>query len=260
MSKKAWIGLGAVSCGVLLSLVAFALPKDRAPVLKPIKLVATYDHDAGAFSQGLVISDGEMFEGTGQYGNSSLRKVEVQTGKVLENVPLAKEYFGEGITILNGRIYQLTWRENTCLVYDQATLKPTGSFRYSGEGWGLTNDGKYLYLSDGTSNIRVIDPDKFNVVRPIRVHTGPRKVDKLNELEFVNGELLANIWYSDHIARISPKTGEILGWLDASELYPAAQRPSREHVLNGIAFDKATGKLYLTGKNWPKLFEVQLPD
>ncbi len=133
MSKKAWIGLGAVSCGVLLSLVAFALPKDRAPVLKPIKLVATYDHDAGAFSQGLVISDGEMFEGTGQYGNSSLRKVEVQTGKVLENVPLAKEYFGEGITILNGRIYQLTWRENTCLVYDQATLKPTGSFRYSGE-------------------------------------------------------------------------------------------------------------------------------
>jgi len=260
MSKKAWIGLSCLGCAVLLTLVAFAFPKDRPPTLKPIKLLTAYNHDAAAFSQGLVVNDGEMFEGTGQYGNSELRKVEVQTGKVLEIVPLAKEYFGEGITILNGKIYQLTWRENVCIVYDQATLKATGTFRYTGEGWGLANDGKYLYLSDGTPTIRVIDPVKFNVVRQIRVHAGPRKVEKLNELEFVNGELLANVWYSDHIVRISPKTGEVLGWLDASQLYPAAQRPSREHVLNGIAFDQVTSKLYLTGKNWPQLFEVQLPE
>ena len=260
MSKKAWIGLSCLGCAVLLTLVAFAFPKDRPPTLKPIKLLTAYNHDAAAFSQGLVVNDGEMFEGTGQYGNSELRKVEVQTGKVLEIVPLAKQYFGEGITILNGKIYQLTWRENVCIVYDQATLKATGTFRYTGEGWGLANDGKYLYLSDGTPTIRVIDPVKFNVVRQIRVPAGPRKVEKLNELEFVNGELLANVWYSDHIVRISPKTGEVLGWLDASQLYPAAQRPSREHVLNGIAFDQVTSKLYLTGKNWPQLFEVQLPE
>lgn len=267
MSKKVWVGLGCVGCAVLLGLVAFAFPKDRLPLLKPLKLVASYDHDATAFSQGLVIHNGEMFEGTGQYGNSCLRRVDVKSGKVLENVPLAKEYFGEGITLLNGKIYQLTWREKTCFVYDVATLKQVGTFRLVGqgwkpdqEGWGLTNDGKYLYMSDGSSSIRVIDPVKFNVVRQIRVHTGPRNIDQLNELEFVKGELLANIWYSDHIARISPKTGEILGWLDASQLYPAAQRPSREHVLNGIAFDLATGKLYLTGKNWPQLFEVQMPE
>lgn len=259
MSKRAWIGLGCVGCAVLLSLVAFAFPKDRPPALKPIRVVAAYEHDSAAFSQGLAINDGEMFEGTGQYGNSFLRKVEVQTGKVLANVPLPKEYFGEGITLLNGSIFQLTWRENVCLVYDQATLKMTGSFRYAGEGWGLANDGKHLYLSDGTPTIRVIDPANFNVVRQMRVHIGPRKVDKLNELEFVNGELLANIWYSDHIARISPKTGEVLGWLDASDLYPATQRPSREHVLNGIAYDQATAKLYMTGKNWPQLFEVEIP-
>lgn len=260
MSKKTWVGLGVVGCALLLGLVAFAFPKDRPPVLKPVKFVRAFDHDAAAFSQGLVVHDGEMFEGTGQYGNSGLRKVDLQTGRVLLNVPLSKEYFGEGITLLNGSIYQLTWRENICIVYDQATLKATGTFRYTGEGWGLANDGKLLYLSDGTSTIRVIDPVKFNVVKQIRVHSGARKVDKLNELEFVNGELLANIWYSDHIARISPKTGEVLGWLDASHLYPADQRPSREHVLNGIAYDQVTGKLYLTGKNWPQLFEVEFPE
>jgi glutaminyl-peptide cyclotransferase len=267
MSKKAWVGVGCVGCALLLSWVAFAFPKDRPPALKPIKLVAAYDHDPAAFSQGLVIHSGEMFEGTGQYGNSSLRKVDIKSGRVLESVPLSKEYFGEGITLLNGTIYQLTWREKVCFVYDAATLKQIGTFQLTGkgwdaqqEGWGLANDGKYLYMSDGKSNIRVIDPAKFTVVRQIRVHTGPRRVEGLNELEFVNGELLANIWYSDHIARISPESGEVLGWLDASQLYPAAQRPSREHVLNGIAFDQVTGKLYLTGKNWPKLFEVQLPE
>lgn len=260
MSKKSWMGLGLVGCVVALGLVAFAFPRDRAPLLKPVTFVKAYAHDSGAFSQGLAIHDGQMFEGTGQYGKSTLRKVDLESGKVLMSVPLTKDYFGEGITLLDGTIYQLTWRENTCFLYDAATLKSIGSFRYAGEGWGLANDGKFLYLSDGTPTIRVIDPAKFNVVRQIRVHLGPRKIDKLNELEFVNGELLANIWYSDHIARISPKTGELLGWLDASQLYPPEQRPDREHVLNGIAYDKATGKLFMTGKNWPQLFEVKLPE
>ncbi len=267
MSRKTWMGLGLLGCVMLLGLVAFAFPKDRVPLLKPVKFVQAFAHDSGAFSQGLAIHDGQMFEGTGQYGNSSLRKVDFETGNVLAKVPLPKDYFGEGITLLNGKIYQLTWREKVCFVYDAETLKQVDTLQCTGrgwdpkqEGWGLANDGKYLYLSDGTPTIRVIDPVKFNVVRTIRVHLGARRIEKLNELEFVKGELLANIWYSDHIARISPKSGEVLGWLDASHLYPPEQRPDREHVLNGIAFDQATNKLYLTGKNWPQLFEVKLPE
>jgi glutaminyl-peptide cyclotransferase len=260
MNWKALCGLGIVGCVLVATVATFAFPKDDTPAVKPLKLVASFNHDAQAFSQGLVIRDGEMFEGTGQYGSSTLRRVDLESGKVLASVPLRNEFFGEGITLLGDTIYQLTWKENVCFAYDRKTLKQIGSFRFSDEGWGLTNDGKELYLSDGTSNIRVLDPKTFKVTRRLRVHVGARKIDKLNELEFVNGEILANIWYSDHIARISPKNGAILGWLDASHLYPADKRPSREHVLNGIAYDTQSKRLFITGKNWPQLFEVALPD
>ncbi len=259
MSKKTWLGLGVVGCTLIAIIATLAFPKEGPAVITPVTLVATYQHDPQAFSQGLVVKGEELFEGTGQYGNSGLRRVELQTGRVLASVALGNQYFGEGITLLNGKIYQLTWKEQLCIVYDAATLRQLDTLRYTGEGWGLANDGKHLYLSDGTSTIRVLEPDSFKVVRRLRVHSGPRKIDKLNELEFVDGELLANVWYSDHIARISPTSGELLGWLDASQLYPAAQRPSREHVLNGIAYDADTKRLFLTGKNWPQLFEVEVP-
>lgn len=260
MSKYTGIGLASVAVALLALAASFAFSKDKTPKVKPLQLVATFNHDAQAFSQGLVIENGVMYEGTGLYGSSTLRRVELETGRVLQSVSLPKEYFGEGICLLDERIYQLTWRENLCFVYERETLKQVGTFKFADEGWGLATDGKELFLSDGTSTIRVVDPKSFKVLRKIRVHIGARKVDDLNELEYVNGELLANVWKSDLIARISPKTGEILGWLDASELYPAGRRPSTEHVLNGIAYDATSKRLFVTGKNWPQLFEVAIPE
>ncbi|OYW12163.1 MAG: glutamine cyclotransferase, partial [Planctomycetales bacterium 12-60-4] len=211
-----------------------------------------------AFSQGLVVVDGQMYEGTGQYGQSTLRKVELTSGRVEQMIPLSREYFGEGITVLDDKLYQLTWKERLGIVYELATLKPLGSFRYSGEGWGLANDGRELILSDGSATLRFLNPKTFEVTKRLEVRSGRSRVDKLNELEFVNDEIWANIWYSDKIARISPKTGEVLGWIDASGLYPASQRRSREHVMNGIAYDASTQRVFLTGKMWPRLFEVEV--
>jgi glutaminyl-peptide cyclotransferase len=259
LSRKAWTGIAIIGCAILGFAATFAFPREDGVVVKPVKLIAAYPHDPQAFSQGLVVTGNELLEGTGQYGTSSLRRVELTTGRVLASVPLRNEFFGEGVTLLNGKIYQLTWKEQVCFVYDAATLQHIATYNYTGEGWGLATDGKVLYMSDGTSTIRVFDPETFKLLNRLRVHIGPRKIANLNELEFVEGELLANIWYSDHIARISPTSGEVLGWLDASHLYPAAQRPSREHVLNGIAYDAQAKRLFLTGKNWPHLFEVELP-
>lgn len=256
MSNKSWLAILGIGGAVLLAaLVPLGFTKDT---MRRVKVVQTYAHDADAFCQGLVVSDGQVWEGTGQYGKSTLRKVELQTGRVLESVPLTQNYFGEGITLLGGKIYQLTWKEQICLVYDARTLRQIGSFPYDGQGWGLANDGKNLYLSDGSYSIRVINPDTFQVVKRLSVKQGRNKVDQLNELEFVKDELWANIWYQDQIVRISPATGEVLGWIDASKLWPMANRPTKEHVLNGIAYDAATDKIYMTGKNWPSLFEVSV--
>jgi glutaminyl-peptide cyclotransferase len=173
-------------------------------------------------------------------------------------VPLHPEYFGEGVTVLGDRIYQLTWKNHLGLVYDRKTFAPVSSFRYTGEGWGLTTDGEHLILSDGTAIIRFLDPQTFAVTRRIEVRAAGQKVDKLNELEFINGEIWANIWYADRIARIAPKTGEVTGWVDLSTLYPLRDRPSKEHVLNGIAYDTAAKRLFVTGKHWPKLYEIAI--
>ncbi len=181
MSMKSWLATIGIGCAVLLAaLVPYAFPKEA---VRRVKIVKTYTHDAGAFSQGLVVNDGQMWEGTGQYGTSTLRKVELATGRVLESVPLSEQYFGEGITLLDGKIYQLTWKEKVCFVYDAKTLQQTGTFNYDGEGWGLANDGKHLYLSDGSYSIRVIDPATFKVVNRLSVKQGRNKVDQLNELE-----------------------------------------------------------------------------
>jgi glutaminyl-peptide cyclotransferase len=260
MKKSTWMFLG-IGASILLAVVAsLAFSRDKTPKVKLLELVATFQHDSKAFSQGLVVDKGEMFEGTGLYGSSTLRRVELESGRVLSSVSLPKEYFGEGIALLDDRIFQLTWKENVCFVYDRAMLKHIETFKFADEGWGLTTDGKELFLSDGTPTIKVFEPKKFKLIRKIRVRNGARKIDALNELEYVNGELLANIWKSDLIARISPKTGDILGWLDAGHLYPSAQRASSENVLNGIAYDASSKRLFVTGKNWPHLFEVRIPD
>jgi glutamine cyclotransferase len=221
-------------------------------------LIARYPHDPEAFSQGLVVAEGMLYEGTGQYGSSSLRQVDLQSGRVQRLIPLDRAYFGEGIAVLKDKLYQLTWKERVAIVYDLATLSPVTSFRYSGEGWGLTSDGEQLILSDGSATLRFLDPNTFEVKRRLTVRTRAGEVDKLNELEYVNGEIYANIWYSDRIVRISPKTGEVLGWIDLSALYPARQRPSREHVLNGIAYDADQKRLYVTGKHWPQLYHIEV--
>jgi glutamine cyclotransferase len=253
-----WIPVLAVSA---ISVVGFAIAsqlKRGHQGITGYRVVAEFPHDAGAFTQGLVVVEGHFYEGTGKKGESTLRKVDLKTGRVESSVTLDRSYFGEGITVLNDRIYQLTWQNRVALVYDLKTMKPVTTFRYAGEGWGLTHDGKLLIMSDGTSLLRFLDPNTFEVVKRLRVRGPNGQVDKLNELEYAKGEILANIWYADRIARISPETGEVTGWIDLSDLYPQKLRTSKEDVLNGIAYDEAGERLFVTGKNWPKVYEIEL--
>ena len=222
------------------------------------QVVARYPHDPNAFTQGLIVSNGQVFEGTGQKGRSSLRRVDLKTGKVEKAAALNAHYFGEGITAMGGRIYQLTWQNRIGLVYDKDTFDLEKTFQYTGEGWGLTNDGKHLIMSDGSAMLRFLDPETFAVVKRITVQTPRGKINNLNELEFVKGEIWANIWYDDKIVRISPENGEVLGWIDLSTLYPRNQRTTGEDVLNGIAYDAENDRLFVTGKNWPHIFEIKV--
>lgn len=257
MTRRVWIaGIAVVAIAAVG--IAAALPRGSALPVDTVRVVASYPHDPNAFSQGLVIADSVLYEGTGTFGESSLRRVDLKSGTVERHVPLNQEYFGEGITVVGDKIYQLTWKNRLGIVYDRETMTPESSFRYSGEGWGLTTDGKELILSDGTATLRFLSLETLEVTRRVQVRTASGPVEQLNELEYVDGEIYANIWYSDRIVRISPKTGNVLGWIDLSALYPARQRPSREHVLNGIAYDAKTKQLFVTGKNWPKLYQVEV--
>ncbi|MCA9133282.1 MAG: glutaminyl-peptide cyclotransferase [Planctomycetales bacterium] len=242
-----------------MAIVSSAMPGDSPLPVQAVKVIAAYPHDPEAFTQGLVVEGETLYEGTGHYGQSTLRRVHLPTGKVEQSQRLGASYFGEGITIFGDRIYQLTWKEQLCVVYDKSSLKALGSLRYSGEGWGLTSDGTQFYLSDGSSTIRVLDAN-FKQLRRIRVKQGRRAIEQLNELEYVRGEIYANIWYSDQIVRIDPRSGAVLGWIDCGAVYPARQRLDREQVLNGIAYDAASDRLFITGKNWPQLFEIQVLD
>jgi glutamine cyclotransferase len=222
------------------------------------KVVNTYPHDIYAFTQGLLISDGEMYESTGQNGLSTLRKVELTTGKVVKKVDVPAQYFAEGLAELKGKLYQLTWQSGVGFIYERDTFKKIGEFRYSGEGWGLTTDGTDLILSDGTNQIRFIDPATFSVKRTISVFGGGLPLDQLNELEYINGEIYANIWKTNSIVKINPQSGKVTGWIDMSNILPEKDRTTQTDVLNGIAFDKEKERLFVTGKRWPKLFEIQL--
>lgn len=222
------------------------------------EVINTYPHDRGAFTQGLVYLDGEFLESTGLNGQSSLRKVDLQTGKVLKQVDVPARYFAEGLALLNGKLFQLTWQSQKGFVYDLDSFKLEKEFTYTGEGWGLTTDGKWLIMSDGTSQIRFLDPVTFEVKRTINVQDHGHPIGNLNELEYVKGEIFANIWTTDFVVRIDPATGNALGAINFSGLLAPEDRRPNTDVLNGIAYDPAGDRLFVTGKCWPKLFEVRL--
>jgi len=217
-----------------------------------------YPHDRNAFTQGLEYRGGFLYEGTGLNAKSSLRKVELESGKVLQEIRLDSKYFGEGITLMDQQILELTWESHQGFVYDRSTFRPIRRFDYPGEGWGLTNDGRQIYMSDGTAQIRLWNPSTLQEIRRITVHDGQHPIDQLNELEYVHGEIYANVWQTDRIARIAPADGHITGWIDLSGLLTAADLAEGADVLNGIAYDSLGDRLFVTGKLWPKLFEIQL--
>ena len=220
----------------------------------------TYPHDPQAFTQGLFFRDGHLYESTGLNGRSTLRKVDLKTGKVLQKTDLPAEVFGEGSTAFGDNIYGLTWQSKTGYVFDAKTFAMKARFPYEGEGWGLASDAKYVYMSDGSANIRVLDPASLKEVRRVQVTAEGKPIDSLNELEMVDGELYANVWGTDVIARIDPANGKVTGWIDLTNLLPREKRGtnSADAVLNGIAYDGKQRKLYVTGKFWPKLFEIEL--
>lgn len=222
------------------------------------RIVHTYPHDQQAFTQGLVYADGQLYESTGLNGHSSLRRLDVETGRIPQFLPVPDKYFAEGLTDWGSTLIQLTWETHIAFVYDRATFRLLRTFHYDGEGWGLTHDIKSLILSDGTANLRFIDPATFKEVRRITVKDHGTPVTELNELEFIHGEIYANIWHTDRIARISPATGQVLGWIDLTGLLPAGSVTDPEAVLNGIAWDSEHNRLFVTGKLWPKLFEIQV--
>ena len=221
------------------------------------RVVHSYPHDPGAFTQGLLVRNGFFYEGTGMNGQSGIRKVNIETGEVLQVQPLSSEYFGEGITDWKGSLIQITWRSEVGFVYDLNTFARTRTFSYKGEGWGLTHDDSRIIMSDGTAHIRILDPGTLNETGRITAHDAGGPVLNLNELEYVKGEIYANVWGTDRIARISPKDGRVTGWIDLKGLLTPAER-TRTDVLNGIAYDSATDRLFVTGKWWPRVFEITL--
>lgn len=229
------------------------------PTLYGYEIVNTYPHDPMAFTQGLVYLEGFLYEGTGLNGRSSLRKVALESGEVVRQRDLDARFFGEGIAVFNNRVLQLTWRSQTAFVYDLDTFEARTQFSYQTEGWGLTHDGQTLIMSDGTSTLYFRDPFTFAETGRVAVRQGEDPVANLNELEYVNGEILANVWQRDYIVRIDPKSGQVTGIIDLRGLLSEADRGGRRvDVLNGIAYDEASDRLFVTGKLWPKLYEINL--
>lgn len=225
------------------------------------KIINTYPHDRSAFTQGLVFDQGVLYESTGLYERSSLRKVELETGRVLQRRDLSDEYFGEGLVLWRDKLIQLTWQSFVGFVYDKASFKPLETFFYPvevREGWGITHDGTRLIMSDGTAMIHFLNPETFERMGGIQVRDQGMLINRLNELEYIKGEIYANVWLTDRIARISPETGRVVGWIDLTDLLSEEDRAEHVDVLNGIAYDAERDRLFVTGKLWPKLFEIQL--
>ena len=263
--------LGSRNRVIVLAVLALGLPfivttassqersfvNQRAPA-HGYKIVRVYPHDRNAFTEGLTYVDGFLYESTGVYGRSTLRKVELETGRVLQQTALSREYFGEGLTNWGADLVQLTWASNLGFLYDRMNFQVKRTFNYSGQGWGITHDGKRLIMSDGTATLRFLDATTFRETGRLTVREGATPVAQLNELETVRGELYANVWKTDRIARIAPQTGQVTGWIDLRGLLSEADRATRVGVLNGIAYDARNDRLFVTGKLWPKLFEIKL--
>lgn len=222
-------------------------------------IINRYPHDPSAFTQGLVFNDGHLFEGTGLYGQSSLRRISLEDGAILNQVGLEPEFFGEGIAILGDRLFQLTWLEGRGFVYDLPSLERIDEFSYQSEGWGLTTDGEHLIMSHGSNVLTFLDPLSYQPISQLKVTGEDGPIRYLNELEYINGEIFANIWFSDFICRIDPQTGKVLGWIDLSHLcaLERAENPGID-VLNGIAYDSKDERLFVTGKLWPHIYEIRL--
>ncbi len=253
MTMGAWRGALA-TCAWMLAASAQAVVPTYG-----YRVVHAYPHDPGAFTEGLFYLDGFLYESTGLEGRSSIRKEKLETGEVIQAKTVLPQYFGEGIVAWKDRLIELTWRSQVGFVYDLKTLAPFAQFRYPGEGWALTRDDRRLIMSDGTSELRFLDPDTLKELGRVRVTDEGRPVDQLNELEYVKGEVYANIWQTNRIARIDPATGKVLGWIDLTGLLGDADRGSAPvDVLNGIAYDAKADRLFVTGKLWPKLYEIKL--
>ena len=237
-----------------------APPNDKSapPTYYTYTVVNAWPHDPSAFTQGLVFYAGNLLESTGLTGESTLRAVELSTGRVQKRISLSSEYFGEGLAVIGTRAYQITWQNHQGFIYDARTFQREGEFTYDGEGWGLTSDGRWLILSDGTDQIRFLDPITFQIVRAIHVTAAGAPIVRINELEWIKGEIFANVWMTNAIVRIDPSTGAVRGIIDFSGLLPSDQRKPGTDVLNGIAYDSIGDRLLVTGKRWPKIFEVRL--
>ena len=243
---------------VVLTAAAWGAAASAALPVQGVQVKAAYPHDRRAYTPGLFWLDGSLYESTGQVGQSTIRRVRLSDGAVLQSQAIAPSMFGEGIVNWGNEIISLTWRDQAGFRWDIKTLAMKSSWSYAGEGWALTQNGVHLIMSDGTPVLRVLDPKTLKVIRRIRVTAEGKPVGNLNELDWVKGEVLANIWQTSVIARIDPKTGAVKGWIDASALPEARNRREADAVLNGIAYDKARDRLFVTGKNWPRLYEIAL--
>ncbi len=222
------------------------------------RVIHAYPHDPQAFTQGIIYLDGHLYESTGLYGQSSLREEDLETGRVVREVNVPAQYFGEGLTNWGNTLIQLTWKAHVAFVYDRATFQLIKTLHYPWEGWGLTQDGRHLILSDGSSTLHVLNPQTLAEVRSIHVTDHGKPVDQLNELEYIHGEIYANVWMTDKIVRISPTTGKVLSTINMAGLLPAIEIRGRDAVLNGIAYDTEHNRLFVTGKQWPRLFQIEV--
>jgi glutamine cyclotransferase len=258
-------GVGFVSCNYVTTPIPHlssdsngpSVPETESPSVFTFAVINTYPHDASSFTQGLVYADSLFYESTGHFGASAVRKIDPITGAVLKVRNLSSAFFGEGLTLFQNKIYQITWQARTCFVYDKDTFDIVGQFTYSTEGWGLTHDGTNLVMSDGTATLYFRDPTTFAEISRLQVtdNTGPIK--NLNELEYIKGAIYANVWLTDRIAKIDPETGHVISWLDLTNLLPQNQRRNSNAVLNGIAYDRDGDRMFVTGKWWPTVFEIQ---
>jgi glutamine cyclotransferase len=243
-----------------LLLLLFCLLGCHAQPPAPVehyKVVARYPHSTSSYTEGFFFLDGLFYEGTGLNGRSGILITQPETGKLLLEVEIPREYFGEGIVAFGSNLYEWTWQSHTGFLYDLKTLRRTGQFTYSGEGWGMTHDASSIITSDGSATIRFRNPADFKETRHILVHDGKDEIALLNELEYIHGEIYANVWHTDRIARISPADGHVIAWIDLSGLLPDALKVDAESVLNGIAYDPAKDRLFVTGKQWPTIFQIQ---